>query len=104
MELVTGKKPVEPVFGENKDIVHWVHNEMRRKEDMASLVDSSISKDAKDEAVKMLSIAVHCTMKLPALRPSMRMVVKMMEEIKPISLIDILIEKGGDNDVPFCKN
>ncbi|XP_076951316.1 receptor-like protein kinase 7 [Bidens hawaiensis] len=104
MELVTGKKPVEPEFGENNDIVYWVYNEMRSKDDMVLLVDPNISKDAKEEAVKMLSIAVHCTMKLPAMRPSMRMVVKMLEEIKPYSLTDIIIEKVGEKDVSFCKN
>uniref|UniRef100_A0A251TKS4 non-specific serine/threonine protein kinase n=1 Tax=Helianthus annuus TaxID=4232 RepID=A0A251TKS4_HELAN len=82
MELVTGKKPVESEFGESKDIVYWVHNEMRSNDDMISLVDPSISEDA----VKMLSIAIRCTMKLPELRPSMRIVVKMLEEIKPFSL------------------
>ncbi|KAL8195298.1 hypothetical protein R6Q57_025701 [Mikania cordata] len=104
MELVTGKKPVEPEFGENKDIVYWVENQMRTKEDMISLVDPSISKDAKEDAVKMLSIAVHCTMKLPALRPSMRMVVKMLEEVKPYLFTDIIIEKEGESNVSLCKN
>ncbi|KAK9077263.1 hypothetical protein SSX86_005600 [Deinandra increscens subsp. villosa] len=103
MELVTGKKPVDPVFGENKDIVYWVHEEMRAKDDMFSLVDSTITKDAKEDAVKMLNIAVHCTMKLPALRPSMRMVVKMLEEIEPDSLTDIVIEKGVESVIPDCK-
>ncbi|KAJ0744016.1 putative protein kinase RLK-Pelle-LRR-XI-1 family [Helianthus annuus] len=46
MELVKGKKPVESEFGESKDIVHWVHNEMRSNDDMISLVDPSISEKA----------------------------------------------------------
>ncbi|KAF5790037.1 putative protein kinase RLK-Pelle-LRR-XI-1 family [Helianthus annuus] len=86
MELVTKKKPMEPEFGENKDIVYWVHNEMKTSADVTVMVDPSISKDAKEVAVQMLSIAVHCTMKLPGLRPSMRMVVKMLEEIEYNSL------------------
>lgn len=104
MELVTGKKPVEPEFGENKDIVYWVHNEMRTKDNFIALVDSNISKDVKEEAVKMLSIAFHCTMKIPTLRPSMRMVVKMLEEIKPNSLIDVVIDKVGENFISQYKN
>ncbi|KAL4581049.1 hypothetical protein LXL04_017256 [Taraxacum kok-saghyz] len=104
MELVTGKKPVEPEFGENRDIVYWVHNEMRTKDDVTALVDPSITKDAKEEAVKMLSIAGHCTMKIPALRPSMRMVVKMLEEIEPNSLTDIVIDKMGENVISQCKS
>ncbi|XP_071736927.1 receptor-like protein kinase 7 [Rutidosis leptorrhynchoides] len=104
MELVTGKKPMEPEFGENKDIVYWVHNEMRSKDDVVALVDPSILKESKEEAVKVLSIAVRCTMKLPALRPSMRMVVKMLEEIEPSSLTDIVIDKTGENGVSHSKS
>lgn len=104
MELVTGKKPVEPEFGENKDIVHWVHSKMRSKEDGIGLVDSSIRKVAQEEAVEVLSIAVHCTMKVPALRPSMRMVVKMLEEIEPNSLAEIVIDKKGENVDSHCKS
>ncbi|KAK9073979.1 hypothetical protein SSX86_006574 [Deinandra increscens subsp. villosa] len=85
MELVTGKKAIEPEFGENKDIVYWVHNEMKTKEDVTVLVDPSLSKNVVEVAVHMLSIAVHCTMELPSLRPSMRMVVKMLEEIEPVT-------------------
>lgn len=104
MELVTGKKPVEPEFGENKDIVYWVYNEMRTRDDVTTLVDPSISKDAKEGAVKVLSIAWHCTNKLPALRPSMRMVVKMLEEVEPNSLTDIVIDKVDENVISHCKN
>lgn len=99
MELVTGKKPMEPEFGENKDIVHWVHNKMRRRDNVSALVDPSISKDAKEDALKVLSIAVRCTMKIPTLRPSMRMVVKMLEEVEPSSLTDIVIDKHGENNI-----
>ncbi|KAL7206261.1 hypothetical protein ACSBR2_019046 [Camellia fascicularis] len=31
MELVTGKRPLKPEFGENEDIVQWVCGEMRSK-------------------------------------------------------------------------
>ncbi|KAJ9552160.1 hypothetical protein OSB04_016205 [Centaurea solstitialis] len=103
MELVTGKKPVEPEFGENKDIVQWVNGKMRSKDDGIALVDSSIPKVAHEEAVEVLNIAVHCTMKVPALRPSMRMVVKMLEEIKPYSLAEIVIDKKGENENSHCK-
>lgn len=104
MELVTGKKPVEPEFGENMDIVYWVHNEMRRKDDVIALIDPSLPKDVKEEAVKVLSIAARCTIKLPALRPSMRMVVKMLEEIEYNSLTNIVIDKVSENGISFSKS
>ncbi|KVI01869.1 Leucine-rich repeat-containing protein [Cynara cardunculus var. scolymus] len=73
-------------------------------EDAMALVDCSITKDAQEEAVEVLSIAVHCTMKVPALRPSMRMVVKMLEEIEPKSLAEIVIDKKGENGNSYGKS
>ncbi|KAM0025312.1 putative protein kinase RLK-Pelle-LRR-XI-1 family [Helianthus debilis subsp. tardiflorus] len=41
-ELVTRRKPVEPEFGENKDIVRWVHDEMRNKEDTFRIISDRV--------------------------------------------------------------
>ncbi|KAL8188951.1 hypothetical protein R6Q57_029471 [Mikania cordata] len=87
MELITGKKPVEHEFGENKDIVCWVHEKMRGKDNLIGLVDPNMPDESKRNAIKMLAIAIRCTMRLPAQRPSMRIVVKMLEEIEPQSHI-----------------
>lgn len=98
MELVTGKRPVEPEFGESKDIVHWVCNSMRSKDRAIDLVDSTISKGFKEDAAKVLRIALHCTMKTPAIRPSMRMVVQMLEETEPFKLTVISVNSGAEDD------
>ncbi|KAL7206202.1 hypothetical protein ACSBR2_019000 [Camellia fascicularis] len=97
MELVTGKRPVEPEFGENKDIVQWVCGEMRSKGSSIHLVDAAISEAMKEDAARVLRIAVHCTMKTPALRPSMRMIVQMLEEAEPCNLTGIIVSKDGEN-------
>lgn len=91
MELVTGKRPIEPEFGENKDIVYWVCSKLESKESALEVVDSNISEVFKEDAIKMLRIAVHCTSKIPALRPSMRMVVHMLEEVEPLQLTDVVV-------------
>jgi serine/threonine protein kinase len=93
MELVTGKRPIELEFGENKDIVWWVQSKMNSKESLFGLVDSIISADLKEDAMKVLRIAIHCTAKIPSLRPSMRIVVQMLEEAEPHELTDIVINK-----------
>ncbi|XP_059653121.1 receptor-like protein kinase 7 [Cornus florida] len=95
MELVTGKRPVEPEFGENKDIVQWVCSKMRSQDSLLDLVDSSLSQAMKEDAVKVLRIAAHCTAKIPAVRPSMRMVVKMLEEAEPFKLSSIIVNQRG---------
>ncbi|KAK7328047.1 hypothetical protein VNO77_22142 [Canavalia gladiata] len=83
MELVTGKRPMEPEFGENKDIVYWVCSNFRDKENALKLVDPAIGKHFKEDAMKVLRIATLCTAKIPASRPSMRMLVQMLEEADP---------------------
>ena len=90
MELVTGKRPMEPEFGENKDIVYWVCSNMRSKEKALELVDSTIPRHFKEDAMKVLKIATLCTVKIPASRPSMRMVVQMLEEADPCTLTNIV--------------
>lgn len=109
MELVTGKKPIEPEFGENKDIVYWVCSKLKNKESVLSLVDSSIYEPYKEETIKVLKIAIMCTSRLPTLRPTMRRVVKMLEEAAPCQLPSIIVSKdndGGkkDKDTTFSQN
>ncbi|XP_052193944.1 receptor-like protein kinase 7 [Diospyros lotus] len=94
MELVTGKRPVEAEFGEDRDIVQWVCGQMRSHNGVLHLVDAAISEDLKESAATVLSIALHCTMKTPALRPSMRAVVQMLEEAKPLELREVVVNKG----------
>lgn len=83
LELITGKRPIEPEFGENKDIVYWTSNKIYEKEDALVVLDSKISKSFKEEMLRTLRIAVSCTDKLPALRPSMREVVQMLQDADP---------------------
>jgi len=93
MELVTGKRPIETEFGENKDMVSWVHDKARSKEGLRSVVDSRIPEMYKEEACKVLRTAVLCTATLPALRPTMRAVVQKLEDAEPCKLI--VISKDG---------
>ncbi|KAL9313502.1 hypothetical protein ACSQ67_018954 [Phaseolus vulgaris] len=95
MELVTGKRPIETEFGENKDMVSWVHNKARSIEGLSSAVDSRIPEMYKEEACKVLRTAVLCTGTLPALRPTMRAVVQKLEDARPFKLVGIVISKDG---------
>lgn len=102
MELVTGKKPVDAEFGENKDIVRWVCSRIKDRESLIDLVDSSISVASREDATKVLRIAIHCTSNIPALRPSMRMVVQMLEEAEPCNLITITVNKEASQEGFKC--
>ncbi|KAL2513510.1 Leucine-rich receptor-like protein kinase family protein [Forsythia ovata] len=96
MELVSGKRPVEPEFGENNDIVQWVFSTMRNKDNTVNIVDSSISEALREDAAQVMRIAIHCTARLPALRPNMRMVVQMLEEVEPCKLTGIVVDIETD--------
>ncbi|KAI3899372.1 hypothetical protein MKW92_037394 [Papaver armeniacum] len=99
MELVTGKRPIEPEYGDNQDIVYWISNKMTSKESVMDVIDSSIPEPIREDAVKVLRIAVLCTARLPSLRPSMRTVVQMLEDVKPpCRLVSIKIGKDIDTD------
>ena len=95
MELVSGKRPIEPEFGENKDIVNWVSSKIKTRDSVLSVVDSRIPEVLKEEAIKVLRIAILCTSTLPSLRPTMRSVVQMLEEAEPCKLVGIDMTKDG---------
>ncbi|RWR92665.1 Protein kinase domain-containing protein [Cinnamomum micranthum f. kanehirae] len=83
LELVTGKNPIESEYGEGKDIVYWVSTHLNDKKGIVEVLDQRVSSRAEDEMIKVLKIAVHCTTKLPSLRPTMREVVKMLIDADP---------------------
>ncbi|XP_068656709.1 receptor-like protein kinase 7 [Aristolochia californica] len=95
MELITGKKPIEPEFGENMDIVWWISSRMTSRESIMGAVDPRIPESQWEEAMKMLRIAVLCTARLPALRPSMRTVVQMLEDAEPCKSVKIVVKEEG---------
>uniref|UniRef100_A0A2N9HTT3 Protein kinase domain-containing protein n=1 Tax=Fagus sylvatica TaxID=28930 RepID=A0A2N9HTT3_FAGSY len=76
MELITGKKPVEPEFGESKNITYWVSNKVDTKEGAMEVLDNRLSGSFKDEMIQVLRIAIRCTYKAPARRPTMKEVVQ----------------------------
>lgn len=95
MELVTGKKPIEPEFGEAKDIVEWVSSKLKTRGSALSIMDSTIPEFYKEEALKVLKVAILCTAGLPGMRPTMRSVVQMLEETRPGVLVGSTVKKEG---------
>ncbi|XP_022884838.1 receptor protein-tyrosine kinase CEPR1-like [Olea europaea var. sylvestris] len=83
MELITGKKPVEAEFGENKNIIYWVLTKVETKEGTMEILDKRVSGSFKDEMIKVLRIAIRCTCQIPTLRPTMNEVVQLLHEADP---------------------
>lgn len=85
MELLTGKRPLDPDFGENVDIIQWVQSKIRNNKGVEAL-DANVGAQCKhiqEEMLLVLRIALLCTAKFPKDRPSMRDVLMMLGEAKP---------------------
>ncbi|KAF9687444.1 hypothetical protein SADUNF_Sadunf02G0094100 [Salix dunnii] len=78
MELVTGKKALEADFGESKDIIYLVSTKVETKEGVMEVLDKRLSGSFRDEMYQVLRIAIRCTCKNPALRPTMNEVVQLL--------------------------
>ena len=83
LELVTGKKPVLPEFGDNTDIVKWVCTKISSNEGVMEVLDSRLADSSKNDMLLVLRVALLCTNALPLNRPSMRQVVEMLVEANP---------------------
>ncbi|KAK1428440.1 hypothetical protein QVD17_17274 [Tagetes erecta] len=85
MELITGRRPVDPEFGDSVDIVEWVRKKIRENEPLTKVIDQNVGncKHVEEEMLLVLRIALLCTAKISKDRPSMRDVVSMLEEARP---------------------
>lgn len=99
LELITGKRPNDSSFGENKDVVKWVMETapslLSPQEDsndvllshwinLDQLVDQRMNLTTSDheEIGKVLDVALMCTSMIPLNRPSMRKVVEILLKVK----------------------
>ncbi|CAD5329376.1 unnamed protein product [Arabidopsis thaliana] len=85
LELLTGRRPLEPEFGESVDIVEWVRRKIRDNISLEEALDPNVGncRYVQEEMLLVLQIALLCTTKLPKDRPSMRDVISMLGEAKP---------------------
>lgn len=83
MELITGRKPVEADFGDNKNIIYWVSTKVDTKEGIMEVLDKKLAGSFRDEMIQVLRIAIRCTSKTPATRPTMNEVVQLLAEADP---------------------
>ncbi|KAK8652879.1 hypothetical protein V6N13_126902 [Hibiscus sabdariffa] len=95
LELITGKRPNDPSFGENGDIVKWVTEVALSsasalalasaecgKLGVAEIADPRMKATASEleEMEKVLKVALKCTSAFPINRPSMRKVVELLKD------------------------
>jgi len=80
LELVTGRQPTDPAFGESKDLVKWVCNKIEKNNGLHEVLDPKLVDCFKEEMAMVLKVGILCTSTLPINRPSMRGVVHMLQE------------------------
>ncbi|KAJ0487673.1 putative protein kinase RLK-Pelle-LRR-XI-1 family [Helianthus annuus] len=86
MEIISGKTSVNSEFGDGNSIVDWIRSKMKSKEGMKDVLDKDAGascSSVREEMMLVLRVALLCTSRNPADRPSMRDVVSMLQEAKP---------------------
>ncbi|CAH8353913.1 unnamed protein product [Eruca vesicaria subsp. sativa] len=104
LEIITGKRSVEPEFGEGNSIVDWVRSKVKTKEDVEEVLDKSRGRSCsiiREEMKQMLRIALLCTSRNPTDRPPMRDVLLILQEAKPKrkTMGDNVVVLGNVSDV-----
>eukprot|EP00257_Ricinus_communis_P019151 XP_015578060.1 leucine-rich repeat receptor-like protein kinase TDR [Ricinus communis] len=99
MEIISGKRSVDAEFGDGNSIVDWVRSKIKTKDGVNDILDKNAGASiasVREEMMQMLRIALLCTSRNPADRPSMRDVVLMLQEAKPKrKLAGSLVSSGG---------
>jgi serine/threonine protein kinase len=88
LELLTGRKPVNPSCSDATDLVAWVHSTSSRDEAPEQVLDANISTvsfKARQEMLLVLKIAILCTLVSPSERPEMKEVVNMLQPVQKAS-------------------
>lgn len=86
MEILTGKRSVDSEFGEGNSIVDWMRTKIKAKNGLIDVLDKNAGASCgsvREEMMLVLRVALICTSRNPADRPSMRDVVSMLQEAKP---------------------
>lgn len=101
LELLTGKQPVDPSFGDSMHIVAWVRTMVHQSHGSrgATLLNEAVldakllrnaNCDQKQHMLRVLQIAILCTKDNPSERPTMREVVEKLRTSR-----SVLVPKGS---------
>ena len=98
LEIITGRRPVEPAFGEGRSVVQWVREHLHQKRDPAGVVDPRLQgrPDAQvQEMLQALGIALLCASPRPEDRPMMKDVAALLRGIQHDDSVEARKAGGG---------
>ncbi|KAK6153274.1 hypothetical protein DH2020_012913 [Rehmannia glutinosa] len=101
LEIITGKKPVDPSFPDGHHVIQWVRDHLKSKNDPVDIIDQKLQghPDTQiQEMLQALGIALLCTSNRPDDRPTMKDVVALLKEIKQEHAV------GGDQGHKLSKD
>lgn len=84
LEIITGKKPVDPSFPDGQHVIQWVRDHLKSKKDPVDVIDPRLQghPDTQiQEMLQALGIALLCTSNRAEDRPTMKDVVALLKEI-----------------------
>ncbi|KAL0356203.1 UNVERIFIED_CONTAM: LRR receptor-like serine/threonine-protein kinase [Sesamum radiatum] len=85
LEIITGKKPVDPSFPDGQHVIQWARDHLKSKKDPVNIIDQKLQghPDTQvQEILQALGIALLCTSNRPEDRPTMKDVVALLKEIR----------------------
>lgn len=85
LEIITGKKPVDPTFPDGLHVIQWVRDHLKSKQDPVDIIDTKLQghPDTQiQEMLQALGIALLCTSNRAEDRPTMKDVVALLREIR----------------------
>lgn len=87
LELITGKKPVDDNYNDDKkdaSLVSWVRGLVRKNCGFLAIDPKIHNTGNEAQMVEALKIGYLCTADLPAKRPSMQQVVGLLKDLEPV--------------------
>ena len=85
LELITGKRALDPSFMGETEIVGWVRSVWRCTKDLERIADSRLVDEfefeksgMREQLIDVFLVALRCTEKEPSKRPTMRDVVRQL--------------------------
>lgn len=85
LEIITGKKPVDPSFPDGQHVIQWVRDHLKAKNDPVEILDPKLQGHPDiqiQEMLQALGISLLCTSTRADDRPSMKDVAALLKEIR----------------------
>lgn len=85
LEIITGKKPVDPSFPDEQHVIQWVRDHLKSRKNPVDIIDQKLQGNPDtqiQEMLQSLGIALLCTSNRAEDRPTMKDVVALLKEIQ----------------------